>query len=87
MIGGGHQSHRRSLVTWPLQAGKRHSRLLGRFVAAVNTGHSADDDPDDSSTTDTGRWRSFQTIGSRTTGPVPNLLVLLTHRRLEIMIK
>lgn len=31
-----------------LKAGKSHSHLLARAMGAVNTGHLADDDPDDS---------------------------------------
>ena len=62
-----------------LQAVKSHSRLLVRMMPTVKTGHSADDDLDDSSTADTGRTRSFQTIGSRTIGPVSTLLALPTQ--------
>lgn len=32
----------------PVKAGKSHSHLLARAMGAVNTGHLADDDPDDS---------------------------------------
>lgn len=44
----------------------------------MNIGHWTDD-LNDCSTADTGPWRSFQTIGSVTTGAAPNLLAQPTQ--------
>ena len=70
----------------PVKAGKSHSHLLARAMGAVNTGHLADDDPDDS----TSRHRSLALVSNdqiSMTGPAPNILVRPTQKALEIMIK